>query len=151
MSAICFSKSIDYALIALAFLAERPERVWSTREVGAGTGVPVSVLANVLKDLQAGGVVRSVRGAAGGYQIRGDLQAWSILSLIELLEDGDSPAAKREPVAGPLAALRARMRRFLGDVRVSDLVLPGRRIDVPLEAVRFKTNKNEPVGVAPTA
>jgi hypothetical protein len=43
------------------------------------------------------------------------------------------------------------MRRFLGEVRVSDLVLPGRRIDVPLEFVRFKKSNNVPVGSAPSA
>lgn len=151
MSALCFSKTIDYAVIALAFLAERPERVWSSREIGEESGVPVAVLANVLKALQAGGVVRSVRGASGGYQVRGDLQAFTVLSLIELLEDEDAPASKREPAAAPLAALRERMRRFLGDVRVSDLVLPGRRIDVPRNAVHFKKSNNVPAGLAPTA
>jgi Rrf2 family protein len=150
MSALCFSKSIDYALVALAFLAERPERVWSARELARETELNDSLLAKILKQLQTGSVVRSVRGANGGYQVRADLHGVSILSLIELLEGVDGPA-NREPAAAPLAALKNRMRRFLGDVRVSDLVLPGHRIDVPVESVRFKTTKKEPAGLAPSA
>ena len=43
---------------------------------------------------------------------------------------------------GPVQALQFKLVRFLKEVRVADLVFPGRRIDVPVERLRLKDNKN---------
>ena len=42
------------------------------------------------------------------------------------------------PTEPPLLAVHSKLMRFLKDVKLSDLVLPGRRIDVPVEMVRRK-------------
>jgi hypothetical protein len=46
---------------------------------------------------------------------------------------------KRFALHGPAQALQYRIVRFMKDVTVADLVMPGRRIDVPLERVGFLT------------
>ena len=57
--------------------------------------------------------------------------------------DGDGePSAKRLALHGPAQALQYRLVRFMKDVSVADLVLPGRRIDVPLERVGVSKNVN---------
>ena len=48
---------------------------------------------------------------------------------------------KRFALHGPAQALQYRIVRFMKDVTVADLVMPGRRIDVPLERVGFLTSK----------
>jgi len=49
---------------------------------------------------------------------------------------------KRFALHGPAQALQYRIVRFMRDVTVADLVMPGRRIDVPLERVGgFFANK----------
>ena len=44
---------------------------------------------------------------------------------------------------GPVQALQFKLVRFLKEVRVADLVLPGRRIDVPIEHLKFKETQND--------
>ena len=44
---------------------------------------------------------------------------------------------------GPVQALQFKLARFLREVRVADLVFPGRRIDVPVERLRLKDNTNK--------
>jgi Rrf2 family protein len=136
----CLSKKTDYALIALAYLAEHQDRVSSAREIAEANGAPLPLLMNILKVLHQRGILRSLRGSTGGYQIAVDLDKWSLSDLIGILE-GSEPAARvldaqtqqAGPVAAPIQALHYKLRRFLKDVKLSDLLLAGRRIDVPLE------------------
>jgi hypothetical protein len=51
---------------------------------------------------------------------------------------------KRLALHGPAQALQYRIVRFMKDVSVADLVMPGRRIDVPLERVGFSTTNKQP-------
>jgi Rrf2 family protein len=148
----CLSKKTDYALIGLAFLSENPERVASAREIAEAYGLPLALLMNILKTLHQHGILLSIRGSNGGYQIAANLNAVSLYDLISLLERNEPaarvldlqdeaaprvPARRRAklagPVAAPIEALHYKFRRFLKDVKLSDLLTPGRRIDVPLE------------------
>lgn len=146
----CLSKKTDYALIGLAFLAQNPHRVASAREIAEAYGLPRPLLMNILKTLHQQGILRSIRGSSGGYQIAVNLDTVALYDLIRVLErtepaarvldDGtmsNVPARRRVnlagPVAAPIQALHYKFRRFLRDVKLSDLLLAGRRIDVPLE------------------
>jgi len=129
---LCLSSKIDYALIALAYLAEREATTFaSAREIAEVQNLPLPLLMKILKRLHRNEVVRSVRGTKGGYQLQANLDRLSLFDLIGLVED-DKPLQKKHR-HGPVQALQFRLIRFLGDVKLSDLVIPGRRIDVPLE------------------
>lgn len=143
---LSLTKKTDYALIALAYLAERPGRVASAREIAEARNLPASLLMNILKELQHHGLLHSTRGVKGGYEISVDLAAVSLHALIVALEGpvklvecaGDSAACQHETdndtnacrvsghcvVQAPLQALHNRLVRFLGDVRLADVVLP---------------------------
>ena len=141
------SRKADYALISLAYLAEHPTHVVSAREITGTCQLPLPLLMNILKVLHQRAIVRSVRGASGGYQIAADLAAMSLLDLSHLL---DRAEADEEPVGklalhGPAQALQYRLVRFMRDVSVADLVLPGRRIDVPSERVGVKKEQSSKV------
>jgi Rrf2 family protein len=148
----CLSKKTDYALIGLAYLSENPERVASARQIAEAYALPLPLLMNILKTLHQHGILLSIRGSNGGYQVAVNLNTVSLYDLITLLErnepaarvldlaDGASPrvpprrqAKLAGPVAAPIEALHYKFRRFLKDVKLSDLLTPGRRIDVPLE------------------
>ena len=47
------------------------ERSWpiQTREIAANEGIPESFLEQVLASLRRNGIVRSIRGASGGYEL----------------------------------------------------------------------------------
>jgi Rrf2 family protein len=131
---LCLSRKVDYALISLAYLAERPDRLSSAREVAEVCGLPLALLMNILKGLHQHGILRSVRGAAGGYEIASDLNTLSLFDLCEVLDKHGHPARKMA-LHGPAQALQYRLGRFMREVSVADLVTPGHRIDVPLEGV----------------
>jgi len=156
---LSFSRKTEYALIALAHLAGRAG-VASAREIGQTYGVSVSLLMKILKRLQHKGIVTSVRGAAGGYQLGLDLHSVSLYDLVETLKQMESVEPVRLfressesglPTEPPLLAVHSKLMRFLKDVKLSDLVLPGRRIDVPVEMVgRKRIEKTNPTSdVAP--
>lgn len=157
---LCISKKTEYGLIALAHMAENPAAVTSAREISKSNGLPQALLMNILKTLQNHGLLRSTRGMNGGYQIARDLNSISLHELIAMVDcqghspDGDcgcmdqaqSPdfdLTRSSESHGPVQALQFTLLRFLKNVRVADLVLPGRRIDVPIEYLKFKeTSKN---------
>lgn len=142
---LCLSKKTEYALIALAFLAENGGRVASAREISAAKALPLALLMNILKTLQSHGLLSSTRGVKGGYLIALDLYGVSLEALIAMVDcaghsgQGECGCLEHaqhsgvEASHGPVEALQWRLAKFLKDVRVADLVLPGRRIDVPVE------------------
>lgn len=137
---LCVSKKVDYALSALSFLAVHAGRVCSAREIAETHNLPLPRLMNLLKRLHRQGLVRSVRGVRGGYLVSDSLDKVSLYDLITFLEVDPAHRVNGEAIAGngfaPIQALQYRLIGFLKDVSVADLILPGRRIDVPIERVR---------------
>lgn len=144
-------KRAEYALIALAHLAQRPQGIMSAREIAQSHRLPLPLTMKLLKCLHQQGLLKSIRGVHGGYQLQADLRAVSLADLLQMLrppqssrESTGSPSQSRSPFAeasSPLTALRYKMQRFVKDVKLSDLLLPGRRIDVPVELVGIEKSK----------
>src|SRR4051812_41438110 len=137
---LCVSKKVDYALSALSFLAVHAGRVCSAREIAETHHLPLPRLMNLLKRLHGRGLVRSVRGVRGGYLISDGLDRVSLYDLITILEVDPAHRLNGEAIDGqgygPVQALQYKLVGFLKNVSLSDLIVPGRRIDVPLERVR---------------
>ncbi len=149
MATLSFCRTTDYALIALAFLSER-DGVWSSQKLAGETGLPASLLAKILKTLQQQGWLVSTRGVNGGYRLTVDLNTVSLLQLVTALESVEpcmcpEDEADDYPSSPPLVALKRRLHKFLTDVKLSDLVLAGRRIDVPCGSVRVMSKREAPV------
>ena len=85
----CLSKKSEYALVALAYLAEQPGRLASARQIAEERGLPMSLLMNILKNLQGHGLLSSGRGVKGGYQLARDLGRLSLYELIAIVECSD--------------------------------------------------------------
>ncbi len=151
------SKKTEYALVALGHLAEQPGRVASAREIAEGRQLPQALLMNILKNLQTHGLLHSTRGVKGGYRIGRELNSLSLYELVAIVDcsppdtgeecgclehvqkaANDVEFARIVDSGGPVQALQFKLVRFLKDVSVADLVMPGRRIDVPVERLKFK-------------
>jgi Rrf2 family protein len=63
------TRRTEYGLIALVHLADQDGRVVSSTEIGERYPVPKRLLAEALKALQHAGILRSTRGAHGGYAL----------------------------------------------------------------------------------
>jgi Rrf2 family protein len=137
---LCLSRKTEYALLALGYLAERPGRVVAARDLAGDYGLPTAMLMNILKTLQQHRLLTSRRGMHGGYVLGADLERVSLYDLIRMIEGkveaGCDHQRGRGSAEAPVAALHFKLMRFLHDVALADLVLPGRRIDVPVEVLK---------------
>jgi len=96
-----FTRKTDYALVALAGLAEEPARSdgpQSARVISERFGVPLPLLMNVLKDLVGGGLVQSTRGAKGGYSLARPAAGISVHDVVSAIEGPVSVTVCCDPV-----------------------------------------------------
>jgi Rrf2 family protein len=85
--ALQISRKIEYGLRAMIFLAAQPaERVVPFREIGVRMQVPQDFLAKILKILVGSRLVKSTRGARGGYRLGRAAREISMLDVIEAVE-----------------------------------------------------------------
>ena len=93
------SRKIDYAILAIAHLSPRTvSGPLSSRCLAERSRIPAALLANILKDLCRLGLIRSIRGARGGYELAvrpADLSVGELLrrlegapKLVECVPDG---------------------------------------------------------------
>ncbi|MDH4229144.1 MAG: Rrf2 family transcriptional regulator [Nitrospirota bacterium] len=82
-----FSARSQYALEALLALAEAPEgEPVQVRSIADGQGIPVRFLEQIMAALKKTGLVRSVRGARGGYMLAtepGLIRVGQVLQAVE--------------------------------------------------------------------
>ncbi len=81
------SRKIDYGLRAMIHLAGLPAgKIASLQDLSVTLHLPREFLAKILKILTAKGLVRSSRGAHGGYQLARPARDISFLEVIEAVE-----------------------------------------------------------------
>jgi Rrf2 family protein len=75
----------------MVYLAgQLPDTVSLLRDISTGVDVPPALLAKIFQHLNKVGVVRSYRGAGGGFQLARPSKA---ISLLEIVEAVDGPIA----------------------------------------------------------
>ena len=87
MSIMQISRKVDYALRAMIYLTTRSDqRPCSVAEIAAREGIPKKFLEKIIQDLIRHGVVRSTRGAQGGYTLARDPEVVTFKNIIEAIE-----------------------------------------------------------------
>lgn len=82
--------STELAIFAVLELAAREGRQLSVAEIGEKYGVSSHHLAKVMHVMGRAGLVRSVRGAGGGYQFAGNTRRTTLLDVVQLFQDLNS-------------------------------------------------------------
>jgi Rrf2 family protein len=81
------TKKVEYALIALVHITDQEEgKLSSAKEIAEANLIPAEILAKTLQKLAALNLVKSVKGARGGYRICSDIDKINIIDFIEMLE-----------------------------------------------------------------
>ncbi len=82
------TKKSDYALVALSRLEVEAGggQPISARHIADEFDLPLPIMMNVLKDLAGSGLVRSKRGATGGYYLSRPAQQITFADVIEAIE-----------------------------------------------------------------
>lgn len=82
-----YSKTCEYAIRSLTYLAAKPREA-KTRipEVFRSTGVPGPYIAKIFQSLAAAGILKSYRGACGGFSFQKDPGKISIMEIIVAID-----------------------------------------------------------------
>jgi Rrf2 family protein len=81
------NKKMEYALMALRLISERPEGdITSAKEISEQMHIPFEVTARVLQALSSRGLLRAEYGVGGGYVLAKPLKDVSVHELSEMLE-----------------------------------------------------------------
>ena len=125
-------KMTDYATVILGRMATDDERLHAATALAEATHIAAPTVSKVLKQLQRAGLVRSVRGLHGGYQLA---RSASEITAVQILDAVDGPVILTDCSAGAGVCgieshchvstawqrLNLAIRRALGDVSLAQL------------------------------
>lgn len=89
--------STQLAIFAVLELTAQEGRQLSVADIGEKYGVSSHHLAKVMHVMGRAGLVRSVRGAGGGYQFAGNVRRTTLLDVVQLFEDLNSVEQDSRP------------------------------------------------------
>jgi Rrf2 family protein len=122
--------STRLAIFAVLELTARAGRQLSVAEIGEKYGVSSHHLAKVMHVMGRAGLVRSVRGAGGGYQFIGNARRTTLLDVVELFEDlssveqgaaaGDA-TREEQALSGILSEIDDIARATLGSITIATM------------------------------
>jgi Rrf2 family protein len=127
------SAKADYAVRAVAELAAADgEKPVKAERVATAQGIPLNFLENILGELRHAGIVRSHRGAEGGFRLAKPADELTVADVIRAVEGplasvrgGPPEEAAYEGAASSLPqvwiAVRANLRRVMEQVTIADI------------------------------
>jgi len=130
------SRQVEYALIALKHMSDSGVgQVTAVRELCHIHHLPFDVISRALQRLAKHGILKSVRGAGGGYRVKGDLSLVSLWDLVAIV-DGDLalvPCVSETPrckcdnqddcnIQPSMMSLNDRLGGFFKTISVSELL-----------------------------
>lgn len=134
-----FTSKVNYALRALLDLAAQPAgRPAQSREIASRQDIPESYLNQLLVVLRRAGLIRSVRGAAGGYVLGREPHRLTAADVVEALHGQDflgEVAGDASPVPAAWVTrnlhnrLNEAVRQELERTTLADLVAEVHRLD----------------------
>ena len=138
---LALTRKTDYALVALAYLDKHFDATGkgaaSAREIASEYALPLPLMRNVLKQLAQAGVVRSARGARGGYGLAIDPHCLTVMEIIDAIEgpfrfapcvdglpvvDQGCPIECICPIREPIRRLHSSLRCFFEQLTLADLL-----------------------------
>jgi Rrf2 family protein len=127
------SAKADYAVRAVVELAAAAdEKPVKAERIATAQGIPLNFLENILSELRHAGIVRSHRGAEGGFRLARPPAQVTVADVIRVVEGplasvrgGPPEDAEYDGAAAALPrvwiAVRANLRRVVEQVTIADL------------------------------
>ena len=80
------NKKVEYALMALKHMYEKkPSELTSVKEICEKYGAPFDVTSRSMQKMVTGGLLKSEKGAHGGYKLIQDLEMVNFLDFMEMV------------------------------------------------------------------
>lgn len=80
------SKLTDYGTVVLAHMARQPEAVHTAADIAAATRIAVPTVSKLLKAFARARLLKSFRGARGGYSLARPAAAITAVDIIDAIE-----------------------------------------------------------------
>lgn len=80
------SQTAEYALRAMVYLAQYPERAHTNRQIARVIRVPTGYLAKVLQSLSRAGLITSRRGLGGGFALAKPANEITIYEIVQAVD-----------------------------------------------------------------
>ena len=127
------SAKADYAVrAAIELAAATDEKPVKAERIATAQGIPLNFLENILGELRHAGIVRSHRGAEGGFRLAKPATELTVADIIRAVEGplasvrGGPPEEAEYPGAAASLprvwiAVRANLRRVMEHITVADI------------------------------
>lgn len=147
-----YSRAVEYAIRALIHLAgEPPGTQKMARQVAEEENIPSFFLAKTLQQLARKGILRSVKGPAGGFGFDRPPGKITLMEIVEVFDGDDSfdrcmiglPECNDKapcPVDRSFRPLRREIVRFLKETTIAQLAAP------PAKRARSTARKAKALG-----
>lgn len=141
---IRLSKLTDYAIVVMSEMGRRPDATHTVAQLAERTGVPAPTVAKLMKSLTPAGLMRSQRGASGGYVLAQPPAEITIAAIVVALDgpialtacvDGADDQCGVEtlcPMRGGWEKINRAIRAALESVTLADMMTPAW---LPLEEI----------------
>ena len=144
------SKLTDYAILLLGQMAGDVDRTHTAAELAEATGVALPTVSKILKILGKAGILRSTRGAHGGYMLAQAPEQTSVAAVIKALEgpialtecEGEHGGCEQSPNCHARSSwdvINRAVRAALESVSLADMARPSNpppaEVFVPLSSL----------------
>ena len=128
------NKKVEYALMALRHMHEKKAgELASVKEICERYGSPFDVTSRSMQKMTSGGLLKSEKGAHGGYSISTDLTEVNFLEFMEMVvepvtlvncvsSETSCALAGSCNVITPMINLNEKMRSFFSTISLQELV-----------------------------
>jgi len=129
-----FSKKVEYALIALLYMAKRSNGELTTaRELSDKFAISLELMGKILQSLVHSGLVISVQGVKGGYYLGQKMDRMNLSSVItaidgpiaitDCLDSEENTACEREkycPIRNSMERIQEKLVHLLNEITLKD-------------------------------
>lgn len=81
-----FSEACEYGLRAVVWLASKPNRPHTVREISEGTQSKPGYLVKVMQRLAKAGILSAQRGVQGGFMLESAIESLTVLDVINAVD-----------------------------------------------------------------
>ena len=135
------SAKAEYACVAMLELAasHREPQPVRIKAIAEAQGIPQRFLVQILLQLKGAGLVTSVRGAAGGYQLTRPPEKISLADVVNTIDrspprgdpNGGATSAAVQAIRSVWRTIQAEEQRLLDNVTLADLVRQTQQTSMP--------------------
>lgn len=79
-------KMADYALLITNHLVKKTDELCTSEDLLQATHLPPATVRKLLKKLVDAGIIKSIRGAKGGYRLSSDPRGFTLIDVISAIE-----------------------------------------------------------------